>query len=106
MLSRVAGQCRLTDLRIRSAKPEDWMAAYATAARAAALDPESYELATYATVPLVCQALEANGFRQRGEMPVLALDRKNLLGNAAHLHLGMLDDDSSYLNDPANPYWT
>ena len=106
MLARVGGQCRLADLRIRSAKPEDWIAAYATAARAAELDPANCELVSYATVPLVCQALEANGFRMRGEMPVLALDRNNLLGDAAHLHLGMLDDDSSYLNDPANPYWT
>ena len=104
MLSRVGGQCRLADLRIRSGKPDDWIAAYAVAARAARRDPQSCELATYATVPVACQALEANGFRMRGEMPVLALDRKNLLGDAAHLHLGMLDDDSSYLNNPANPY--
>ncbi len=106
MLSRVAGQARLADLRIGSDQTVDWIAAYATAARAAALDPQSCELVTYATVPLVCQALEANGFRMRGEMPVLALDRKNLLCDAAHLHLGMLDDDSSYLKDAANPYCT
>jgi hypothetical protein len=106
MLSRVGGQCRLAELRIRSDKPEDWIAAYATAARAAARDPQSFELATYATVPLVCQALDANGFRMRGEMPVLVLDRKNLLGDATHLHLGMLDDDSSYLRDATNPYCT
>ena len=106
VLSRVGGQSRLADLRIRSEKPDDWIAAYATAVSAAARDPQSCELATYATVPFVCQALEANGFRMRGEMPVLALDRKNLLGDAAHLHLGMLDDDSGYLNNPANPYCT
>jgi hypothetical protein len=106
VLSRVEGQARLADLRIRTDKPDDWIAAYATAARAAALDPQSCELIAYATVPLVWQALEANGFRMRGEMPVLALDRKNLLGDAAHLHLGMLDDDSGYLNNPANPYCT
>ena len=82
------------------------MAAYATAVSAAARDSQSCELATYASVPLVCQALEANGFRMRGEMPVLALDRKNLLGDAAHLHLGMLDDDSGYLNNLLNPYCT
>lgn len=106
VLSRVGGQCRLADLRIRSGETGDWLAAYATAVRAAACDPQSFELATYATVPSVCQALEANGFRMRAEMPVLALDRKNFLGDAPHLHLDMLDDDSSYLNDPANPYWT
>jgi hypothetical protein len=106
VLSRVGGQCRLADLRIRTDKPDDWIAAYATAVSVAARDPQSCELATYASVPLVCQAVEANGFRMRGEMPVLALDRKNLLGDAAHLHLGMLDDDSGYLNNPANPYCT
>ncbi len=106
MLSRVGGQARLADLRICSDRPDDWIAAYATAVSAATRDPESCELATYASVSFVCQALEANGFRMRGEMPVLALDRKNLLGDAAHIHLGMLDDDSSYLNNPANPYCT
>jgi hypothetical protein len=106
VLARVGGQCRLADLRIHSTKPEDWTAAYATAVRAATRDRQSCELATYATVPLVCDALEANGFRMRGEMPVLALDRKNLLGDAPHLHLGMLDDDSSYLNNPTDPYCT
>jgi hypothetical protein len=106
MLSRVGGQCRLADLRIRSPKSEDWIAAYATAVRAAARNRESYELATYAAVPLVHNALEANGFRMRGEMPVLALDRKNLLAGAPHLHLSMLDDDSGYLNNPEDPYCT
>jgi len=106
MLSRIGGQCRLADLRIHSERPEDWIAAYATATRAAARDRESCELVTYATVPLVCQALEANGFRMRSEMPVLALDKNNLLGNAPRLRLDMLDDDSSYLNNPADPYCT
>lgn len=106
LLSRVGGQCRLADLRILSEQADDWIAAYSAAAHAAAQDPESCELISYASVPVASQALEANGFRMRGDMPVLALDRRSLLGEPAHLQLAMLDDDSGYLNSPANPYCT
>jgi hypothetical protein len=106
VLSRVGGQTRLADLRIFSDKPADWAAAYAVAVRAAARDPQSCELLASAFVPAECLALEANGFRARGDKPVFVLDPKYVLGGPAHLHLSMLDDDSAYLNFPENPYST
>ena len=107
VLSRVEGQARLADLRIRTDKPDDWIAAYAYSC--GARRPGIHKVANWLPMQqslLRVRHWKRNGFRMRGEMPVLALDRKNLLGDAGYLHLGMLDDDSGYLNNPANPYCT
>ena len=106
VMSRVGGQARLADLRILSEDTRDWIAAYAAAVRVAAQDPAICELATSAFVPVVRQALEANGFQSRGANAIFVLDPGNVLGEPGNLHLSMLDDDSAYLNHPGNPYCT
>jgi hypothetical protein len=106
MLARVGGQTRLADLRILGQQPEDWSAAYSVATRTALQDAEACELVAVAPVPLVARALEANGFRRRGSLPVLVRDPQGLLAGVEHIHLSMLDDDSAFLNFPEHPYAT
>jgi hypothetical protein len=106
VLSRVGGQIRLADLRVLSENQADWTSACAVAVRAAERDPNGCELMTQTSDPRARVALEANGFRARGEVPIFVLDPGNLLGDFTHISLGMLDDDSAYLRFPANPYCT
>jgi len=106
VLSRAGGQIRLADLRILSEKTTDWVAAYAVAVDAASRDPKGCEVIARASTSVSRQALEANGFRARGNLPVFVLDPGKALGEFDSIALGMLDDDSLYLNDPASPYCT
>ena len=106
VLSRLGGQTRLADLRILSSEPADWSAAYATATATAAADPEACELTASAAVPVAAAALRANQFRFRGTVPIFVRDPGGLLGGAEHIHLGMLDDDSAFLDHPGHPYST
>ena len=106
LLARVGGQARLADLRVLSTRPDDWLSACAAAVRTAAEDPNACELVATAPLPLVAAALEGNGFRPRGSIPVFVRDPRELLARSAQIHLSMLDDDSAYLNFPDHPYAT
>lgn len=106
VLSRVGGQTRIADLRILAEAAEDWASAYAVATRIAKQDPEACEVHTVSAIPVVGRALEANGFRCRGNVPVYVRDPGRRLAGAGQLHLSMLDDDSAFLNFPEQPYAT
>ena len=106
MLSYVRGQTRIVDLRIDSGDPDDWLHAYALAARTAAADPRTCELVAFGSTESVNRILEQNGFRVRGRRPVFLRDAANLLGEPTALHLNMLDDDSAYIDVPGYPYVT
>jgi hypothetical protein len=63
--------------------------AYAAALGAAQMDHEAYELVATALTSLIAGALEANGFRRRGELPVFVHDPRGLLNaNSIHASLG------------------
>ena len=80
--------------------------ACAAMVRAAQQDPDACELVAIAPLPHIALALESNGFRSRGSIPVFVRDPRELLARAEQIHLSMLDDDSAYLNFPEHPYAT
>lgn len=102
LLSRVAGQTRIVDIRIEG----DWKAAFALATREAARDPETCEIAAAASVDPLRDAILANGFQPRGAEPVFLFDPKRLLADASPLHVQLLDGDECYLNNPDYPFWS
>jgi len=105
LLARVGGQARLADLRLLSTRADDWASACAAVTHSVSRDPDVCELAAIAPLPLIGDALERNGFRSRGGIPVFIRDPRELLARSGPIHLSMLDDDSAYLNYP-EPYAT
>jgi hypothetical protein len=104
--SRMAGQTRITDLRLVSADQADWTAAYSLASRTAAAHPETCELMTIASADFVRSALESNHYRLRRHEPVFLYDPEGRLAGAAPLHLSLLDGDEFFLYYPQDPYLT
>jgi hypothetical protein len=102
VLSRVAGQTRIVDIRIEG----DWQAAFTLAAREAARDPETCEVAAATSVDRLREAILASGFQPRGAEPVFLYDPKRLLADAPPLSLQLLDGDECYLNNPDYPFWS
>ena len=102
VLSRVAGQTRIVDIRIDG----DWKTAFALATREAARDPETCEIAAAASVDPLREAILANEFQPRGAEPVFLYDPKRLLADAPPLNLQLLDGDECYLNNPDYPFWS
>ncbi|MDQ3584146.1 MAG: hypothetical protein M3407_00070 [Acidobacteriota bacterium] len=105
LLSKVRGQTRIADIRIDSADPLEWQAAYRLAASTAAEDPETCETLGVASTPPARAALTACGFRQRGNLPLFLSDPQGKL-SAAPIFWNLIDDDAAYTNDPAYPYST
>jgi hypothetical protein len=106
LLTRVGGQARIADIRILSGEVEDWSEAYALAATTAAEEPDVCETVTIASTPLVRQALDKVGFRDRGSVPLFLYDPKKRLESSPPMCLNMIDGDGAYLHDPAYPYVT
>ncbi|CAN5782966.1 hypothetical protein BH18ACI4_BH18ACI4_17730 [soil metagenome] len=106
LLSKVGGQARIADIRLRSNSVADWTAAYQLAALAAAEEPDICETVTIASTPLVREALASSGFRDRGSVPLFLADRKKRLESAPPIFLNMIDGDGAYLYDPTYPYVT
>ncbi len=106
LLSQVAGQARIVDVRLVSESETDWANAYRLATSVAAQDPDTCEIMTIASNPLTSQALHASGFRHRGSVPLFFYDPQKKLAGAQPLVLNMIDGDAAYLHDPAHLYVT
>jgi len=104
LLSRVAGQMRIADIRLWSGDPADWRIAYSLATRAAEADPAACEVLAIASTPFAHDALTANGYHQRGTEPLFLYDPKKKLANAPAMFLNLIDGDGAYLYDPENPF--
>ncbi len=96
MLSRVAGSMRIADLRIHSADPEQWRAAYALATQAALADEQACELIAAASTPLEQEALRRSGYRLHHTEPVFLLDPGSLLIGHAPLDIAPIESDLAY----------
>jgi hypothetical protein len=106
LLSDVAGQARIADLRLNSTHVRDWQMAYRLATRTAAQDETTCEVVALASTPLASAALAACGFRRRGSVPLSVYDPHGKLAGAPPLCWSFIDDDAACLNDPAYPYST
>jgi hypothetical protein len=106
VLSRVEGVLRIADLRVNSADPEHWRAAYALATRTALEDPDACELIAAASTPLAVEAIRRNGFRLRKSEPVFLLDPQGLLLPHAPLEIALIESDAAYLYSREYPYLT
>jgi len=104
LLSRVGGQGRIADLWIDSLALGDWIAAYALATQAAAADPQTFELVAAASVPMICRAIRAAGYRRYSGEPVFLRDPDSLLNQAPPLSVALMEGDAAYLSDPSYPY--
>jgi hypothetical protein len=104
LLARVAGVLRIADLRIDSAGPKDWQAAYAVATRTACADPLGCELIAAAATPLMKEAIGRNGFRFHHAEPVFLLDSQGLLADHGPLEIALMESDAAWLYTPGYPY--
>lgn len=103
LLCRLGNQSRIADLRVFGSAA-DWAAAYSLAARAAARDPETCEIAAASSLELTSNALEENGFRVCGERPLWVCDRERMLAGAPPLMVQAIESDAFFLYDPENPF--
>lgn len=106
LLSYVAGQTRISDLRLRSDVRGDWEMAYRLATRTAAEDATTCEVVSLISTPFQRAALAACGFRQRGSSPLYLHDPRGKIAAAPPLCWSFIDDDTGYLYDPLHPYST
>jgi hypothetical protein len=106
LMCRVNGQARLVDLRLRATSQSDWELAYRVAVQAAEDDPSTCELVTLASTPAIAAALEACGFRRRGEEPLFVHDKRAVLPEGLPIVWSMANDDTAYMHDAQNPYVT
>jgi hypothetical protein len=97
LLSQVAGQARIADLRLRSTEARDWQMAYRLAVRAATEDVSTCEVVALASMPLARAALSACGFRWRGSIPLSVNDPQGKLAAAPPLCWSLIEDDAAYV---------
>jgi hypothetical protein len=106
VLSRVAGQARVADLWVDSARSADWTAAYALAVQAAQRDREACELVASASTALAREGAGQAGLRLHHVEPIFVLDRKGRLTGPPPLDVTFLESDLAYLENPDYPYLT
>jgi hypothetical protein len=106
VLSHVAGQTRIAEVRVDSERPEDWQAAFALATRQAAADPATCEILAVASIRQGIQALGRNGYRLCRRDPIFLMDARRRLEGAPDLSLDLLVGDEAYLDVPSYPFET
>lgn len=106
LLNRVAGQCRIIDLQMDSASPDDWRLAYRLALETAGGERETCEVVTFASIPSIGSVLREEGFHRRDERAVMLFDPAGTLSAAAPVHLQMVDSDAFFLSSTTHPYLT
>jgi len=106
LLSHVAGQTRIAEVRVDSEHAEDWQAAFALATRQAAADPATCEILAVSSIDPGREALRRNGYRFCRHDPIYLFDPKRRLAGAPDLNLDLLVGDESYLHVPDYPFET
>jgi hypothetical protein len=104
LLTRVKGQTRIADVRLWTAKEEDWSSAYGLATREARADSETCEILAIASTPFARRALRENGYRERGSEPIYLYDPRKRLAHTPGIFLNMIDGDAAYLYDVEHPF--
>ncbi len=105
LLSHVAGQTRIADVRVDSTGQTDWTNAYRLASRAAAAMPETCEIYGIASTQFARAAFETSGFRWRGVSPLFLNDSQHKINDEA-IFWNLIDDDTAYIHDSSHPFST
>jgi hypothetical protein len=104
-LGRVAGcaivalgshDARILDVRVNSREPSDWTAAYAAITDALTREPRVCRITVLASVPLLHQALEANGYWINRVEPVLFHDPAQRVASLLPLSVQFFESDLAY----------
>ncbi|MGA9041775.1 MAG: hypothetical protein WB421_14680 [Terriglobales bacterium] len=106
VLSQVAGQTRIADIRLAAETPESWKAACVLAARTAAEMPETCEIAAGFSTTLAHEAFEQAGFRVRQTLPIFYHDPRKVLKSVPALDLSLLDSDACFMANLKHPFLT
>lgn len=106
ILGVVGGQGRIADLRIASKEQENWNAVVGVVLKEFAKNAAVCEVMAIGSIPTLDKALCANGFRLRDRRPLTVFDSQGHLLREPVPHLGMLEDDSSFLYYADSPYLT
>jgi hypothetical protein len=106
LLSHVAGQTRIAEVRMDSERTEDWQAGFALATCHSAANPSTCEILAVASTRQSIAALHQSGFRVCRHNPIFVLDPKHRLAGVPNLNLDLLVGDESYLHVPTYPFET
>ena len=106
LLNSVDGQCRIIAVQVDSDDPRDWRSAYRASARTAAELTPTCEITAASALPWLGEMLEQDGFRKRGEKPIVLYDPDGRLADAAPLHVQMIDSDAFFLYGKSYPFVT
>ena len=96
LLSRVGHECRIADLWLQPARPQDWAAAYSSAVAAAAVNAHTVQVTAAASHQPQIEALRQAGFRHTHSEPVFVHDPDRRLGDPSGLALSFLENDGFY----------
>jgi hypothetical protein len=106
LLSHVAGQTRIADVRVDSGSAEDWLSAFTLATRQAAANPATCEILAVASTGQGIEALRRIGYRFCRHDPIFLMDPRGRLADAPELNLDLLVGDEAYLHVPGYPFET
>jgi hypothetical protein len=107
VLSQIAGQTRIVDIRLAVESPESWKAICILAAKTAAEIPETCEIVAGFSMAPIQQAFAQSGFRPRQTLPIFYYDpRKLLKGVVPTLDLSLLDGDGCFMANLKHPFLT
>lgn len=107
VLSQIAGQTRIVDLRLAVENPESWRAICVLAAKTAAEIPETCEIVAGFSTANIQLAFAQSGFRPRQTLPIFYYDpRKLLKGIVPALDLSLLDGDGCFMANLKHPFLT
>ncbi len=104
LLSHVAGQTRIAEVRVDSERTEDWQAAFALATRQAAADPATCEILAVASIRQGIESLRRNGYRLCRHDQIFLLDPGRRLAGVPDLNLDLLVGDEAYIHVPSYPF--
>jgi hypothetical protein len=105
LLVSVAGQARIADCWMDSGDSSDWRALVLCAVEQAQRDPRAAEVVTWASDPLLAEALRACGFYARFQSPIQVRASGRVTMPEGTLRVQMLDNDAAYLYEGRNAYW-
>ena len=106
VLSLVAGQTRIADLRLATDNPQSLKTVCVLAAKTAAAIPETCEVVAGFSANAVQAAFEESGFRPRQTLPIYYYDPRKLLKGVPLLDLSLLDGDGCFLANLKHPFLT
>lgn len=106
LLASAPGQVRIADCWMDSDEPAAWLAMVQLALEQGSHDPQAAEIVAWANDPLLCEALEASGFRARHETLIQMRPSSGALMPDAPLRVQMLDNDLAYLHEDHDAFWT